>query len=985
LGAGAATNATINATNGVFTWSPTQGQIGTNGFSVMVTDNGSPPLSATQSFNITVVQSNSPPVLAAISNRTIAVGMTLTLTNVASDTDGDLLTFSLGTGAAANATINATNGIFNWSPTQAQIGTNAFSVIVTDSGLPPLSATQSFSVVVVQSNSPPVLAAISNRTISVGMTLTITNVASDTDGDRLTFNLGTGAATNATINPTNGILNWSPTQTQIGTNAFSVVVTDNGLPSLSATQSFSVTVLASNNPPVLAPISDRTITAGVTLTVTNVATDPDSPPEVLTFSLGPGAAANSSLNATNGVFTWTPTQGQTGTNAFSVIVTDNGLPSLSATQSFKVTVLASNNPPVLAGISNRTIAVGMTLTITNTATDPDSPPQALTFSLGTGAATNASINATNGVFTWPPTQDQIGTNGFSVIVTDNGSPPLSATQSFNVTVVQSNSPPVLAAISNRTIAVGMSLTITNVASDTDGDQLTFSLGTGAAANATLNATNGIFQWAPNQAQIGTNAFSVMVTDSGLPPLTATQSFSVTVVQSNSPPVLAAISDRTIAVRMTLVITNVASDTDGDQLIFSLGAGAAANATINTTNGLFNWSPTQAQIGSNAFSVIVTDNGLPSLSATQSFSVTVLASNNPPVLAAISDRTIAVGMTLTITNVATDPDSPPQVLTFNLGASAATNAVIDATNGVFTWAPTQDEIGSNAFSVIVTDNGLLPLSATQSFSVTVLASNNPPVLAAIPDRTIAEGMTLTITNIATDPDNPPQVLTFSLGAGTATNAVIDATNGVFAWTPTHDEIGTNTFGVIVADNGLPSLSATQAFSVTVLTSNNPPMLAAISNQTIAAGMMLSITNMATDPDSPPQVLTFSLDPGAPTGASIGAMDGVFTWTPADSQAGTPSITVRVTDNGLPNLSDAKTFTVNVLMRPILEAIVMSGNSATLTWNTISGTTYRVQFKTNLTDTAWGDLAPDVTATGATASASDPSSTNDMRFYRVLVVP
>jgi hypothetical protein len=65
--------------------------------------------------------------------------------------------------------------------------------------------------------------------------------------------------------------------------------------------------------------------------------------------------------------------------------------------------------------------------------------------------------------------------------------------------------------------------------------------------------------------------------------------------------------------------------------------------------------------------------------------------------------------------------------------------------------------------------------------------------------------------------------------------------------------------------------------------------------------------------------------------------------------------------------------------------MSANSATLTWNAISGTTYRVQFKTNLTDTAWGDLAPDVTATGATASASDPSSTNDLRFYRILVVP
>ena len=72
-------------------------------------------------------------------------------------------------------------------------------------------------------------------------------------------------------------------------------------------------------------------------------------------------------------------------------------------------------------------------------------------------------------------------------------------------------------------------------------------------------------------------------------------------------------------------------------------------------------------------------------------------------------------------------------------------------------------------------------------------------------------------------------------------------------------------------------------------------------------------------------------------------------------------------------------------PALQTIVISGTSATLTWSAIPGTTYRLQFKTNLTDTIWGDLVPDVTATGATASTSDPVATNDMRFYRLLVVP
>jgi hypothetical protein len=270
-------------------------------------------------------------------------------------------------------------------------------------------------------------------------------------------------------------------------------------------------------------------------------------------------------------------------------------------------------------------------------------------------------------------------------------------------------------------------------------------------------------------------------------------------------------------------------------------------------------------------------------------------------------------------------------------------------------------------------------------VAVAGANTPPTLAAVSNRTITAGVTLTITNAATDPDSPPQVLNFSLGPGAATNATINATNGVFTWTPTQSQVGSNVFGVIVADNGLPSMSATQSFSVRVLASNNPPVLAAISDRTIAEGVTLTITNVATDPDSPPQVLTFSLGPGAAPNATVNATNGVFSWTPTQGEVGSNAFGVVVTDNGLPNLSDAKTFTVNVLARPVLETIAISNNSATLTWSAIPGTTYRLQFKTNLTDTIWGDLIPDVTATGATASTSDPFGTNDMRFYRVLVVP
>jgi hypothetical protein len=486
------------------------------------------------------------------------------------------------------------------------------------------------------------------------------------------------------------------------------------------------------------------------------------------------------------------------------------------------------------------------------------------------------------------------------------------------------------------------------------------------------------------AAIGTR--TITVTNPDGQSATSASGILTIVGTTNHSPILAAISNQTITAGMTLTITNAAGDPDSPPqvLTFSLGTGAATDASINATNGVFSWTPTQGQAGTNGFSVVVTDNGSPSLSATQSFAVTVLASNNPPVLAAISNQTITAGMTLTITSAASDPDSPPQMLTFSLGAGAATNASINATNGVFSWTPTQAQAGTNAFSVIVTDNGSPPLSATQSFSVTVLASNNPPVLAAISNQTITAGMTLTITNAASDPDSPPQLLTFSLETESATNATINATNGILSWTPTQTQTGTNAFSVIVADNGIPSLSATQSFSVVVLASNNPPVLSPISDQTIYALTTLTFTNSATDPDSG-QILTFSLDSGAPAGASIGLTNGLFVWTPTDLQAGTTNITVRVTDNGSPNLSDLKTFMVTVLARPVFQTITVTNNVVTLIWSANAGTTYRVQFKTNLTDTAWTDLIPDVAATQPTASTTDSMSTNSSGFYRILVLP
>ena len=72
----------------------------------------------------------------------------------------------------------------------------------------------------------------------------------------------------------------------------------------------------------------------------------------------------------------------------------------------------------------------------------------------------------------------------------------------------------------------------------------------------------------------------------------------------------------------------------------------------------------------------------------------------------------------------------------------------------------------------------------------------------------------MTNIVADPDVPPQILTFSLLAA-PDGAGLNATNGIFSWRPAVAQAAsTNLVTLKVADNGTPSLAATQSFWVTV---------------------------------------------------------------------------------------------------------------------------------------------------------------------------
>jgi peptidoglycan hydrolase-like protein with peptidoglycan-binding domain len=152
------------------------------------------------------------------------------------------------------------------------------------------------------------------------------------------------------------------------------------------------------------------------------------------------------------------------------------------------------------------------------------------------------------------------------------------------------------------------------------------------------------------------------------------------------------------------------------------------------------------------------------------------------------------------------------------------------------------------------------------------------------------------------------------------------------------------------------------------------------------MVVIVTNTAADPDIPANVLSFDLQPDAPLSATLDSHTGLFTWATTDADANTTNvITIKVTDDGLPKLSDARGFSITVVPRPMFTEIPRTNDGVGLTWTAIAGLSYELQFSGPETSQLWTNLQTVVAAGNGTASGTDAVSFAEQRLYRVRVVP
>ena len=437
----------------------------------------------------------------------------------------------------------------------------------------------------------------------------------------------------------------------------------------------------------------------------------------------------------------------------------------------------------------------------------------LTFAKVSGPAWLAV--APDGTLSGTPTNSDVGANSFTVSVSDGTAPAVQAT--LNITVINTNDVPVWSANPiigpDANARTEYAATLGQSASDADaGTSLVFSLSDGpswlqVAADGTLSGT-------PTQANVGLNVFTVSVGDGIAEPVNTT--LNITVISINEAPVFTANpitrANATENIAYAGTLAGSATDVNDDPLTFTKISGPAWLAVAS--DGTLSGTPTHSDVGANSFTVSVSD-GI-AAPVTAILNITVKNTNHAPTWssnpvngAAATEDAAYAG---TLAGSATDVDAG-DTLTFAKVSGPAWLSV--ATNGMLSGTPINSDVGSNSFTVSVSDGIAAPVQAT--LHITVINTNDAPVFTINPmsgaDATQGTAYTGTLAGSASDVDNGA-TMTYAKVSGPAWLAVAPA--GTLSGTPTHSDVGANSFTVSVSDGIAAPVNATLNIQVNQVT-------------------------------------------------------------------------------------------------------------------------------------------------------------------------
>ena len=356
------------------------------------------------SINITPVFD--PPYVSSIPDTTILEDEFFTYNLEAVDVDGDELNYFITTDV--NTEANIIDGILVITPPDNYFGEILVAVTVSDGVF---DINQNFILTVISINDSPILSPILNQSVLEDTELVIEIIASDPDGDDITFiTENTG---NAFVSITDNYIHLIPEQNFNGEFGVLVRVSDGEL--IDSTE-FSVNVLPINDPPeLIGEIQDITVfenSEDIEVLLSEIFYDIENGSD-LAYSVSENIEGLTT-NVADTVLILLFIEGIYGLGTVEITASDY-VSRTTVSTSFNVEIIPVNNPPIIDAI-NVELDEDSEIEVVLSAQDPDG--DLLSYSIVNAPIFGSLISMEETVYVYSPESDFFGTDSFTFLVSD---------------------------------------------------------------------------------------------------------------------------------------------------------------------------------------------------------------------------------------------------------------------------------------------------------------------------------------------------------------------------------------------------------------------------------------------------------------------------------------------------------------------------------------------------------------------------------------
>jgi len=514
--------------------------------------------------------------------------------------------------------------------------------------------------------------------------------------------------------------------------------------------------------------------------------------------------------------------------------------------------------------------------------DPNPEPDIASYVLSWGTQTGQYPNSQNvgNVTTW---QLNLAPGRYFFIVQAVNTSNLTSVPSTEVVFdVGGNTAPVLTQPANQTSAENTSPSLQLVASDPQGNPLTFSA-TGLPPGLSVNSSTGLISGSLSFTSSGTYNVTASVSDGAL---ADSKAFTWTVTNVNRAPTLTQPANQTNAENASASLQLSGSDPDGQTLTYS-ATNLPGGLSVNASSGLISGTLSFTSAGSYNVTATVSDG---SLTNSKTFTWTVTNVNRAPTLTQPANQSGAENSSPSLQLAGSDPDGD----TLTYSATNLPNGLsINTSSGLISGTLSFTSAGSYNITATVSDGSL---NNSKTFTWTVTNVNRAPTLTQPANQSGAENSSPSLQLVASDPD--ADTLTYS-ATNLPNGLSINTSSGLISGTLSFTSAGSYNITATVSDG---SLNNSKTFTWTVNNTNRAPSLTQPVNQTGTQNATASLQLAGTDPDG--DTLTYSAT-NLPGGLSVNASTGLISGTL--TAGGSFTVTAIVSDG---SLTDSKSFTWTV---------------------------------------------------------------------------